>query len=144
MNQLYNYNTLIDNGKDASLPTYFKQSKVYLIFDIKYDGRHQERCVTDRDLAYIYVDSVNYGVVPLQGLWIVVFLTELNKIDIWATDIWNVYLETETSKKMVIVVGPESCERQGCIIAVFKVMYGLCSSGRQCYNTFADDLCNMD
>jgi len=36
----------------------------------------------------------------------VVLLDELNDLEIWATDIGNAYLETETQEKVYIIAGP--------------------------------------
>ena len=41
------------------------------------------------------------------------FLVELNKSDIWATDIGNAYLEANTSEKVYIIAGLEIGDRFG-------------------------------
>jgi hypothetical protein len=51
-------------------------------------------------------------VVRLRGFRLVVFLGELNEMDVWATDIGNAYLEAFTSEKVYIIAVPEFKERE--------------------------------
>ena len=54
---------------DASkIPKGFQKIKVYLVFDVKHDGRHKSRLVSRGDLTKIPLDSVYAGVVSLRGL----------------------------------------------------------------------------
>jgi hypothetical protein len=46
----------------------------------------------------------------------VTFLAELNRMDLWATDIGNAYLKAYAAKKLVIVSGPEFREMEGHIL----------------------------
>ena len=48
------------------------------------DGHH-----TDAPLKSVYS-----GVVTIRGFRMVMFLAELNGLDLWATDIGNAYLES--------------------------------------------------
>jgi hypothetical protein len=50
--------------------------------------------VTDGHLTNVPVDSIYSGVLSLQGLQAVVFLSELNVLKVWAG---NVYLEVKNS-----------------------------------------------
>jgi hypothetical protein len=43
------------------------------------------------------------GVISLRGLRIIIFLSELNGLDLWATDIGNAYLEAFTMERNYIV-----------------------------------------
>jgi hypothetical protein len=43
----------------------------------------------------------------------VAFLSELNCLDLWATDIGNAYLEAKTSELLFIVAGPEFGDFEG-------------------------------
>jgi hypothetical protein len=43
----------------------------------------------------------------LRGLSMMLFLAELNQLDIWATDVGNAYLEAETKEKIYIIAGSE-------------------------------------
>jgi len=107
--QLFDYSTFKDMGhyKDSSPPDGYKKIRVHMVFDVKHDGRHKVRVVADGHLTDIPVDSVYSGVVSLRGLRIMVFLAELNLLDVWATDIGNAYLEARTKEKLYIISGPE-------------------------------------
>ena len=54
---------------------------------------------------YFLSESVYSGVVTLRGLRMVVFLAELNGLDLWATDIGSAYLEARTKEKVYIIAG---------------------------------------
>ena len=62
-------------------------------------------------LAYIPVESIYYGVVSLPGIRLLVFLDEFNKMETWATDIGNEYLEAKTLDKFYIIAGTEFGDR---------------------------------
>jgi hypothetical protein len=87
--QLDEYSTFEDYGDSntSAPPVGYKKIRVHLVFDVKHDGRHKVRCVADGHLMEIPLDSVYSGVVSLQGLRIVLFLAELNQLNVWATDI---------------------------------------------------------
>jgi hypothetical protein len=91
--------TQIDHTK-VKPPTGYKKLCVHLIFDVEHDGRHNARLVADGHHTDIPLESVYSGVVSLRGFRIVLFLAELNHLEIWATDIGNEYLEAFTSEKV--------------------------------------------
>ena len=143
MDQLDEYNVFIDKGKDPTIPPGYKRIRTHLIYDIKHDGRHKARCVADGHLTDVPIDSVYSGVVSLRGLRIMLFLSELNKLEIWATDIGTAYLEARTSEKVYIIAGLEVGEKTGSTLIVYKALYGLRSSGARWHDKFSDDLRDM-
>lgn len=140
--QLFEYKTFIDLGhfKEVKAPTGYKKIRVHLVFDVKHDGRHKVRVVADGHLTDIPVDSVYSGVVSLRGLRIMLFLAELNDLEVWATDIGNAYLEAKTQEKLYIIAGPEFGKLHGHILIIDKALYGLRSSGKRWHERFADCL----
>jgi len=122
MIQLDEYNTFKNLGKGAKPPDGYKKIRVHLVFDIKHDGRHKSRLVADGHLTKIPMESVYSGVVSLCGLWLLVFLAELNDLDIWATNIGNAYLEAETQEKVYIIAGPEFGMLQGHMLIIVKAL----------------------
>jgi Reverse transcriptase (RNA-dependent DNA polymerase) len=138
--QIDEYITFINKGHHtkASPPNGFKKIRVHLVFDVKHDGRHKARLVADGHLTNIQLDSVYSGVVSLQGFRLVLFLAELNDLQLWATDIRNAYLEAYTTEKVYIVAGPELGEREGHILVISKAFYGLHSSGARWHDRFPD------
>jgi hypothetical protein len=117
MSQLAEYNTFRDLGhKDtAPPPTGYKKIRTHLVYDCKHDGRNKARMVADGHLTDIPLESVYSGVVSLRGLQIITFLSELNGLDLWATDIGNAYLEAFTIKQNYIIAGPEFGQLEGII-----------------------------
>jgi hypothetical protein len=77
-----------------------------------------------------------------SGLRIVTFLSELNGLDLWATDIGNAYLEAFTMEQNYIVAGPEFGQLEGHYLIIVKALYGLHTSGLRWHERFANCLCN--
>jgi hypothetical protein len=144
MSQLAEYDTFRDLGhKDtAPPPTGYKKVCTYLVYDCKHDGRHKEWMVADGHLTDIPLESVYSGVVSLCGLGIVTFLSELNGLDLWATDIGNAYLDAFTMEQNYIIAGPEFGQSEGHYLIIIKELYGLCTSGLCWHEHFADCLRN--
>jgi hypothetical protein len=116
---------------------------VHLVFDVKHDGHHKARLVAGGHLTDPPLDSVYSGVVSLHGFRLVLFLAELNGLEMWATDIGNAYLEAKTSKKVYIEAGPEFGDQEGHILIIWKALYGLHTSGAHWHDKFADCLREM-
>lgn len=53
------------------------------------------------------LESVYSGVVSLRGLRMVIFLSELNKLSVFQTDIGNAFLEARTTEKVYVIAGGE-------------------------------------
>jgi Reverse transcriptase (RNA-dependent DNA polymerase) len=110
LNQIDEYVTFIGKGHHSkeTPPTGSKRIKIHIVYDVKHDVRHKARLVADGNLTDIPLDSVYIGgVVSLRGFRLVLFLAELNELQLWATDIGNAYLEAYTSEKVYIISGPE-------------------------------------
>ena len=110
-----NYEVFEDH-KDRRPPPPYIKIRLRLIFDVKHDGRHKARLVAGGHLTPIPLDSVYSGVVSLRGLRIVTFLSSLNKLQLWATDVGNAYLEADTSEKVFIIAGPEFKTKTGHVL----------------------------
>jgi hypothetical protein len=125
MSQLAEYDTFRDLGhKDtAPPPTGYKKIRTHIVYDCKHDGRHKARMVADGHLTDILLESVYSGVVSLRGLRIVTFLSELNGLDLWATDIGNAYLEAFTMERNYTVAGPEFGQLEGHYLIIVKALY---------------------
>ena len=67
---------------------------------MKHDGRHKARLVADGHLTDTPIDSVYSGVVSLRSLRIVIFMAELNDLELYGADVSNAYLEAETQEKV--------------------------------------------
>jgi Reverse transcriptase (RNA-dependent DNA polymerase) len=85
-------------------------------------------------------ESIYSGVVSLQGVQLIIFLAELNKLELWGADISNAYLEALTKEKVYIIAGPEFGDPAGHTLLIFKALYGLRSSGLCWHQRFTDVL----
>ena len=129
MEQLDEYSTFTDHGKDGEPPKGFKKIWTHLIFDCKHDGRYKSKLIADGHPTPIPIESVYSSVVSLHGLHLVVFLTELNNPNTWATDIGNAHLEPKILEHVYIIAGPEFGEREGHTLIIFKALCVLRTSG---------------
>ena len=59
----------------------------------------------------------------------IIFLAELNGLEVWVTDIGNAYLEAHTKEKVCIRAGPKFGPLEGHYLLIVKALYGLKSSG---------------
>ena len=50
----------------------------------------------------------------------VVFLSQLNNLEIWGADVGNAYLEAYTDEKLCIMAGPEFKELQGHLLIMVQ------------------------
>ena len=80
----------------------------------------------------------------MRNLKLVIFLGELNNLDLWGADIGNAYLEAPTEERLYIVAGPEFEDWEGYILTFSKALYGLKSSGKIWAETLHDILKDMD
>ena len=85
------YDVFKDLGLNAAPPPKYKKIRVHLIYDVKHDGRHKARLVADGHLTDVPDGSVYSSVVSLRGLRMLLFIAELNGIEIWGTDNDNAY-----------------------------------------------------
>ena len=72
-----------------------------------------------------------------------VFLSELNGMKTWVTDIGNAYLEAYTKESVYIIAGPEFAELEGHTLLIIKALYGLRSSGLRWHERLAGCLREM-
>ena len=104
---------------------------MYEVFAVKYDGRHKARLVADGHLTTEPIKNIYSGVVSLRNLRLLIFLGNLNQLDLWGADIGNTYLEAFTGEKLYRVAGPVFQVLEGYILIFLKALYGLKSSGKR-------------
>ena len=143
MSQLIEYQTFIDKGKGGEAPVGYKKIRCHMIYDVKHDGRHKARLVAGGHLTDPNTESVYSGVVSLRGIRLIVFLAELNALELWGADVGNAYLEAKTKEKVYIVAGPEFGPLEGHTLLIDRALYGLRSSGLCWHQRFADVLRDM-
>lgn len=99
MKQLHEYETFIGKGKEASIPTGYKKIHCHMVYDVKHDGQHKARLVAGGHLTHTPLNSVYSSVVSLKGLCAVIFVSELNGLEVWDTYVGNADLEALTRRK---------------------------------------------
>ena len=119
-----------NHKKILNTPPHHQKIRVNLIFAVKHNGRHKARLVADGSLTSEPVENIYSGVVSLRHLRLVIFLGELNNLELRGADIGNAYLEAYTHEKLFIIAGPEFEELEGFILIFNKALYGLKSSGK--------------
>ena len=107
---------------------------------VNLDDRSKERLVTDGHLTKEPGESIYSGVVSLRSLRMVVFLPQLNNLEIWGADANNAYPEAYTDEKLCIIAGPELKELQGHFLTMVKALYGTHSGGARWHDRLFDIL----
>ena len=78
-----------------------------LVYDINHEVCHNFELVSDIHITYILFKSVYFGGICICGIWILLFISEINGMKIWTTYIVNTCLEAETLEKFYIIYGAE-------------------------------------
>ena len=129
LEQIFSYKSFRDLGSGGSPGEGYKKIKVLLVFDVKADGRRKARLVARGDMTPEPEESVYSSVATLRSLRIVIFLAELNRLQLMQGDIGNAYLESYTQEKVYFTAGPEFGHLAGHNYIIDKALYGLRSSG---------------
>ena len=89
LTQIHEYKVFKDTGKaqfrngKVVTPDGFQKIRVHFVYAVKHDGRFKARLVADGHLTKEPVESIYFGVVSLRSLRMVVFLSQLNDLEIW-------------------------------------------------------------
>ena len=126
-----NSNTHWQHAMDLEL-TQIHEYKVFKV-TVKHDGKFKARLVADGCLT-------KEPVVSLRSLRMVVFLSQLNDLEIWGADVGNAYLEAYTDEKLCTIAGPEFKELQGHLLIMIKALHGTHSGGARWYDRLFDIL----
>ena len=104
--QKHDHSAFQDLGIKGQLHPDDKKIKYHFAFDTDYDDRHKARLVARGLLVGMPLPSVQSGVVPLIGIWLILFLVDLSGLWSWDTDIGNTRLEANTKEKAHVIAGP--------------------------------------
>ena len=146
LTQIHEYKVFKDTGKakfhngKVVTPDGFQKIRVHFVYAVKHDGRFKARLVADGHLTKEPVESIYSGVVSLRSLRMVVFLSQLNNLEIWGADVGNAYLEAYTDEKLCIMAGPEFKELQGHLLIMVKALSGTRSGGARWHDRLFDIL----
>ena len=141
LTQTHEYKVFKDTGKaQVVTPNGFQKIRVHFVYAVNHDGRFKARLVADGHLTKEPVESIYSGVVSLRSLRMVVFLSQLNDLEIWGADVGNAYLEAYTDEKLCIIAGPEFKELQGHLLIMIKERYGTRAGGARWHDRLFDIL----
>ena len=98
------------------------------MFDVKADGKRKGGLVAWGDMTPEPEESVYSSVASLRNLHILIFLAELNALELMQGDIRNAYLELYTQEKVYFIAGLEFGQLVEHTMIIEKALYGLCSS----------------
>ena len=129
LDQILSYKSFCNIRVGVSPGGDFKKIKVKFILDCKADGCRKGCLVAWGGMTPEPEESVFSSVATLCSLCLVVFLAELNGLNLMQGDIGNAYLESCTQEKVYFIVGPEFGQDAGCTFIIDKALYGLHSSG---------------
>ena len=115
---------MYEKGKVINAPKNHQKIRVHFVFDVKHCGKFKARLVADGHLTKEPNETVYSGVVSLRNIRLVMFLAELNDLQLWGADVGNAYLQALTKEKLYIVAGPEFEEIQGHVFVMYKALYG--------------------
>ena len=118
--------------------------RVHFVFDLKHYGKFKATCVGDGNLTNEPNETVYSGVVSLRNLRLVVFLAELNDLQLWGADVHHAYVQALTKENLYIVAGPEFEEFQGQVLVMYKALYGTRSGGACWHDKLFDVLQQLD
>ena len=138
LTKIHEYKVFRDTGK--ATPDGFQKIRVHFVYAVKHDGRFKATLVADGHLTKEPVESIYSGGVSLRSLRVVVFLSQLNNLEIWGADVGNAYLEACTDEKLCIMAGPEFKELQGHLLIMVKALYGTRSGGARWHDRLFDIL----
>jgi len=113
------------------------------VYACKHDGRRKARIVAGGHLTDAPLESVYSGVVSLRGIRLIVFLSELNDLEVYQTDIGNAFLEAKTTEKVFVIAGGEFGELKDHIFIIVGSLYGLKTSAKRFHEVLSDVLREM-
>ena len=76
----------------------------------------------------------------MRSLRIVVYLSQLNDLEIWGVYVGNAYLKAYTDEKLCIIAAPEFKELQDHLLIMIKAQYGTHSGGARWHDRLFDIL----
>ena len=145
IDQMFEYNVFDDRGHRSNTrePPGYKKIRLHIVYACKHDGRRKARIVAGGHLTDVPLESVYSGVVSLRGIRLIVFLAELNDLEVYQTDIGNAFLEAKTTEKVFVIAGGEFGELKDHIFIIVGSLYGLKTSAKRFHEVLSDVLREM-
>ena len=100
-----------------------------MTFDIKVDGRHKNHMCADGSITDDPGPDIYAGVISVRAVRLLMFLAQLNGMNVCAADVSQAFLYGDCLKKVYTRAGPEfGLELNGKYLLTKKGLYGLRSS----------------
>ena len=102
----------------------YERLSYHVVWDCQFDNHRNPHVVLQGDKQESITDESYSGVVSLQTIRIMFLLATVNKLQLWAADVENAFLNGITRDKLYIIAGPEfGPEREGKALILYKSMY---------------------
>ena len=123
----------------------YQQIPYHFVFDVKFDGRCKARLVANGSKTEQPKDDIFSGVVGLESVRLTFLITQMNGLQVCATDIGNAFLYGQTREKVYIKAGREfGAAIAGQPLIIDKGLYGLRSSSARFHEHLSRKLLSMD
>eukprot|EP00957_Ditylum_brightwellii_P041443 3138162-Ditylum_brightwellii.AAC.1 len=101
--------------------------QVHLVHDVKQDGMCKAILVAGGQMTGPNTNTYYSSVVSLRTMRMIIFLAELNGMELIAADIGNAYLEAYTDQKICFIASkkPQGYGHEGPLMLIVKGLYGL-------------------
>ena len=111
-----------------------------IFFYIKQDGRHKARLIVDRHVIDSK-DHITYSsTIKDISVKLLMFVGIQNGLGFMSGDIGNACCNAPCAEKVWLVAGPESGQKEGCIVVLKRALYGLNNASRSSHEFFGDFL----
>ena len=78
-----------EKNKITNAPEGHQKIRENFVFDVKHCRKFKARLVADGHLTKKTMETVYSGVVSIRNLRLVMFLAELNNLELWGADVGN-------------------------------------------------------
>lgn len=109
-----------------------------MVYNVKHDGQFRARLDADGHKTENTLEGVYSGVVLLRGFQLVIFLAELNNLEVWGTDVGSAYLQAPTRERLYTIVAPYFGTYKGYVLVVRKALYRLKLGGKMWFEKSAN------
>ena len=98
--KLKEYDVFQTMAEGAGAPEGYSRIPLHWVFNVKHSFRHRARIVAGDHVAPIPDESPLSSVGLLKGMGLLLFLSQLNKLNLTCVDIGNAYFEAETGMRI--------------------------------------------
>ena len=130
--------TLISKEDPINCAVYAKKRDLLDTTGWNHPKRHAK--ISKRPIRAVKHTVCKEPVVSLRSLRMVVFLSQLNDLEIWGADVGNAYLGAYTDPNLCIIVGPEFKELQVHLLIMIKTLHRTSSGGARWHDRLSDIL----